>query len=34
MLALEAAGIEFLGAPNNMPGVRLKSVGSVEEDGN
>ena len=32
--ALEGAGIEFLGAPNNMPGVRLKSVGSVEENGN
>ena len=34
MLALEAAGIEFLGAANNMPGVLLKSVGSVEENGN
>ncbi len=32
--ALEGAGIEFLGAPNNMPGVRLRPIDSVKEDQN
>ena len=32
--ALDGAGIEFLGAPNNMPGVRLRPIDSVKEDQN